>query len=219
MANSGEWTACIRILLAALLATSLGGCKADASSANSTPSVAASAPIAISGNPASEVIVGDTYVFQPAAQAAPGSRLTFSAANLPAWASIDATTGRVAGTPNASQVGSYANIRVAVTDGVRVATLPGFSILVTQTAAGVVTLSWTIPTQNTDATPLLNLIGYHILYGATASALNHVITIATPGIAQYVVSNLSPGTWYFAIQSINANDVTSDLSPVISTTI
>jgi hypothetical protein len=219
MANSGEWTACIRILLVALLATSLDGCKSGASSNNNAPTVAAAASIKIVGSPAPEVVVGDTYIFQPAAQAAPGARLTFSAANLPAWASIDPATGHIAGTPDASQVGSYTNIKVAVTDGVQVATLAAFSILVAQTAPGAVTLSWTAPTQNADATPLVDLIGYHILYGTSASTLSHVITITTPGIARYVVSNLSPGTWYFAIQSINASNVTSNLSPVISTTI
>lgn len=76
-------------------------------------------------------------------------------------------------------------------------------------------LSWTPPTQNSDGTALTNLAGYRIHYGTSATAMTQTIQVANAGASAYTVSNLAPGTYYFAVraytsagtESINSNVV------------
>jgi Tfp pilus assembly protein PilX len=82
-----------------------------------------------------------------------------------------------------------------------------------------VTLSWTAPSENTNGTALTNLAGYQIYYGTSASALTQQISINTVGVMNYVVSNLSSGTWYFEIVAVNSAGEQSTPSSVVSTTI
>ena len=73
---------------------------------------------------------GTAYQFVPAASDADGDSLTFSVANRPVWASFNATTGSISGTPLANDVGSHGNIVISVSDGQAIANLPAFSIVV-----------------------------------------------------------------------------------------
>ena len=80
--------------------------------------------------------------------------------------------------------------------------MPAFSITVTApTTNGSATLSWTPPTQNTDGSTITNLAGFRIQYGTSASALTQTIEVSNPGVATYVVTGLSSGTWYFAVRA------------------
>jgi len=49
--------------------------------------------------------------------------------------------------------------------------------------------------------------------------LTQKITITTVGMLTYVVSNLTPGTWYFEFISVNSSGVDSGPSSMVSTTI
>lgn len=89
------------------------------------------APPLISGTPAGAVTAGQSYTFQPAASDAGGAPLTYAIINCPVWASFSTSTGKLSGTPGATQVGTYSNIEIAVTDGSAIMLLPEFSILVT----------------------------------------------------------------------------------------
>ena len=81
------------------------------------PCMAALAAPSISGTPATSVTAAHYYAFQPAATD-PGKRLTFSIANKPSWAQFDPSSGRLYGTPlPQSNVGTFANIVIAVSDG------------------------------------------------------------------------------------------------------
>jgi hypothetical protein len=82
-----------------------------------------------------------------------------------------------------------------------------------------VTLSWLAPSGNTNGTALTNLAGFNIYYGTSATAMTQKISIHTVGVLTYVISNLSAGTWYFAVTSINAAGVESSPSPTVSATI
>jgi len=84
----------------------------------------------ISGNPAGEVMVGSEYSFTPSASDADGDTLTFSVQGKPSWASFNPGTGRLFGTPTATDEGTYSNIRISVSDGEDSTTLPAFSITV-----------------------------------------------------------------------------------------
>lgn len=92
------------------------------------------------------------------------------------------------------------------------------SISIRQSAAGSVTLSWGAPTQNTDGSTLTDLAGYYIYYG-TAGAVTNVLPVLGASATSVVLSNLSPGVWYFAAMAYNASGVTSGLSGLASTTI
>jgi hypothetical protein len=176
-------------------------------------------PPVISGTPATSVVAGNTYAFRPSASDANGDPLNFSIANKPGWAAFSTSTGRLSGTPTSSHVGSYANITIRVSDGKATTSLPAFAITVSDVTNGSATLSWTPPTSNTNGTQLTNLAGYRILYGTSANSLSRSVQIANPGVATYVVSNLSPATWYFAVRSYNTTGVESALSNVASKTI
>src|SRR5688500_14224925 len=176
--------------LVVLTATLLGGCGGggggDSGSANANPpnSGTSGAPT-ISGSPSSSVVAGEAYSFQPSATDPNGDQLTFAVANLPGWATFNASTGRISGTPTASQVGAYSNITVSVSDGTSNTSLAAFSITVNDVGSGSATLSWTPPTSNSDGSTLTNLSGYLVRYGRTASNLDQSVSLDNPSINRY----------------------------------
>ncbi len=172
----------------------------------------------ISGSPETSVVVGNAYGFTPTTTDPSGGTLTFSIKNAPSWASFNSSTGELSGTPTAADVGTYSNISISVSDGKTSATLPSFPIAVTENATGSVTLSWTAPTENTNGTALTDLAGYWIYYGTSATALTKSMQVSNPGLVTYVLSNLSPGTWYFAISAYTTANVQSSQSAVASGT-
>jgi hypothetical protein len=170
----------------------------------------------LSGSPVTSLNAGANYSFQPSASDPDGDALSFTVQNLPAWATFDSSTGRISGTPTAAQVGQYADVRISASDGEQSASLPAFSITVTQSSNGSASLSWTPPTQNTDGTALTNLAGYRILYGTDSRALAHSVKITNPSVSTYVVENLSPATWYFVVKAYTASGSESDASNLAS---
>jgi hypothetical protein len=84
----------------------------------------------ISGAPATTARQGTAYSFRPTATDADGNALTFAIANRPAWATFNATTGALQGTPGATHVQTYGNIVISVSDGTASAALPAFAIAV-----------------------------------------------------------------------------------------
>ena len=85
-------------------------------------------PPTISGSPSTSVIAGSSYAFTPAASDADGDTLTFSIANLPDWASFDASTGALTGMPPPASIGTYPGIAISVNDGQATTALAPFSI-------------------------------------------------------------------------------------------
>ncbi len=126
--------------LCAIVAIAASGCGADGSStaANGSPLPAQGdsapqtlGPPSISGTPPTTVAAGAQYSFQPSASDTSGDALTFSIANLPAWATFNTSSGSLTGTPSASNVGSYQSITISVSNGKAIAELPPFVIQVT----------------------------------------------------------------------------------------
>jgi hypothetical protein len=159
------------------------------------------------------------YQFQPSASDADGDPLTFSIQNRPSWATFNTSTGRLSGTPSLLDIASYSNIVISVSDGQASASLPAFSLAVLQGATGSATVNWTPPTTNTDGSVLTNLSAFRIAYGQSATNLNQSVTGISLGLTSYTVSNLTSGTWYFAVYSINAAGLESDSSNIASKTI
>jgi Fibronectin type III domain len=85
--------------------------------------------------------------------------------------------------------------------------------------AGTVTINWQPPTENVDGSALTNLAGYHIHYGASSGNYTQTISVSNPGIATYVVTDLTPGTYYFAVAAVNAAGTESPLSSEVSATV
>lgn len=77
-------------------------------------------------------------------------------------------------------------------------------------------ITWTPPTQNTDGSPLTNLAGYRVSYGASAQQLVQSAQLANPAATGHTISNLTPGTWYFGVKAYTAQGAESVLSNTVS---
>jgi hypothetical protein len=207
----------IRISILAASVMLAGGCLSKSeSSTGQKPGVVASgvnnrAPT-IFGTPNSAVMTGDTYSFTPSASDADGDPMTFSIANKPRWASFDTTTGRLSGQALLGDEGLYQRISISVTDGGATSSLPEFSIQVTQTALGSMTLTWIAPTENSDGTVLTDLAGYNLYYGVSAGNYPNRIRINNPSISTYIIENLLPDTYFVVATSFNASGIESVFS-------
>jgi Putative Ig domain len=93
-----------------------------------------SGPPSISGTPSGSATVGKAYAFQPSATDPESATLTFAIANKPAWATFNAATGELSGTPTAANVGSYPGIVISVSNAAGSASLPAFTINVTNSS-------------------------------------------------------------------------------------
>ena len=146
--------------------------------------------------------VGATFDYQPVAQDPESDELRFSATNLPTWASLDTTSGRISGTPGPNDAGLYESISITVADATHKVVTAPFSITVNPAApesgSGVASLQWETPPSKVDGEPLDDLAGYRILYGRSSSDLDHSVLITDPATTSYQFSTLSSGVWYFA---------------------
>jgi hypothetical protein len=212
------------LVLIALSAAALSGCGGDdeeptpASGTEQPPSVpppgSSNHAPTISGNAPSAVYASSAYNFVPSAADADGDTLAFSIDNKPAWATFNTSTGRLSGTPDAADVGTYANISISVSDGHDSTALSPFAIAVNAISNGRATLSWTAPTENTDGSTLANLTGYRIRYGTSASSLTNTIVIDNASVTTYVVEDLASATWYFTVTAVNSTGAESAYSNV-----
>jgi Putative Ig domain len=175
------------------------------------------APLTISGTPVLQVVAGSPYSFVPSTNAASGAALTFTVQNAPPWAALNPATGELAGT--AAQAGTFSNIVIGVSDGSASASLPPFTISVNQVSNGTAALTWTPVTSNTDGSMLTDVAGYRVHYGTSANAMNTVVELANPSLTTYLVTNLSPGTWYFGVTAYASDGTENTVSNIGQKTI
>jgi hypothetical protein len=83
-------------------------------------------------------------------------------------------------------------------------------------STGTATLDWTPPTENTDGSALTNLAGYTVYYGTSPDSLTESVKVSNPGLTAYTLSDLTSGTWYFAVTSYSSAGAESTRSGVIS---
>jgi hypothetical protein len=113
-------------------------------------------------------------------------------------------------------VGTYAGISITVSaHGTTESTAP-FSIIVADSVSGTSELSWVPPTENTNGTPLSDLAGYKIYYGNSPTALTLSTELNSPTADTYVVTNLSPGTWYLELRAVSSSNLESAASNIAS---
>jgi hypothetical protein len=91
--------------------------------------------LTISGSPATSVSAGQAYSFTPTATDSQGRALVFAVANMPSWASFNTASGQLSGAPAAANAGTYSNIVIAVSDGLKTSTLPAFAVQVLAAAS------------------------------------------------------------------------------------
>ncbi len=132
----------------------------------------------------------------------PGVSLTYSAANLPPWASLTTTTGlfnllttqnpiylpetygTITGTPGANLIGTtYPNITLSVTDGTHTTSLAPFSI----TVADPSIIIFGTPATTVSA-------GSNYSFTPTASGGDAALTFAVNGLPSWASFNTSTGT-------------------------
>jgi len=160
----------------------------------------------ISGIAENSVTEDEYYSFMPEAFDPENDTLTFSVVNLPGWASFDAISGTISGTPIAADIGFYEGITIMVSDGDLSVYLPEFSIDVL--AAPVL-----IPEN-----PLLSEVNsYSISMG---TSLDSIIDRGVLGINSdsIVISDLDTAdTYYVSIKIFDAdgNDLLESSSDII----
>jgi Fibronectin type III domain len=120
-----------------------------------------------------------------------------------------------------AKVGSWALIAGVVVIGGMLAACGGGSSDGAASGAGAnaVSLSWLPPTENTNGSTLTDLTGYTIYYGTQSQNYTNQIEVDNPGLTTYVVDNLSPGTYYFAVRATASDGIQSAYSPEVSATV
>jgi len=179
-------------------------------------------PPLISGTPPTTAVEGEFYSFTPTASDPDGDTLTFSITGQPAWTDFNFATGTLSGTPALSDVGVYQDIVIQVSDGSNTTSLSPFTITVESAlGSGWADLIWDIPTTRIDGTdlPADEIAGYRIWSGTSSDNLQVVGKVTDSSVTNYTVTDLSAGTYYFAVTAYDINDVESEFSVIVSKTI
>src|SRR5215469_4849167 len=104
--------------------------------------------LAISGAPPGRATMGQVYSFTPTVSDPSQRALQFNIWSKPAWATFNYSTGQLAGTPSAADVGTVNDVTIIVTDGVDKVLLP-FYVTVFPPAADKPAISGSPPTSAT----------------------------------------------------------------------
>jgi hypothetical protein len=200
--------------VAALAATLLLACGGGSDSSEEQQ-------LSISGTPPTTAQVGRPWSFEPVIYDPEGEVLTVTVLNKPDWITLLPSKGLMYGIPGEGDVRTWEKIRVQVTNGKSSASLPEFRINVVAEGASEdgVLLSWLPPTERVDGSPIGELSAYRILYGQVSGNYDQIIAIDNPGITSYLVEDLGPGTWYFALISVTSDGLSSVPSNEVNTRI
>ncbi len=75
----------------------------------------------------------------------------------------------------------------------------------TGSTAGVASLSWTAPTDNTNGTPLTDLLGFKIYYAGTTPVTTSSQSLDVGNVTAYTLNGLAPGSYYFSVTAYDAD--------------
>lgn len=87
------------------------------------------------------------------------------------------------------------------------------------TGTGEALISWLPPAENTDGTTLTDLTGFNVYFGKDPQKFDQIVTLDCHWCLWTRISDLGPGTWYFAVKSFNKSGIESAFSSVMSKTI
>lgn len=84
-------------------------------------------------------------------------------------------------------------------------------------AANTALLSWTAPLtrENGDSLAMGEIAGFEVVYGTSAETLDQSIGIGDASVDELLVDELTEGTWYFAIRTLDTDGNRSRLSEVV----
>jgi hypothetical protein len=169
-------------------------------------SIRATAADSISGSPPKLAIVGKIYSFTPTVSAPGGVTPLFRIRAQPDWASFSTATGRLAGLPKVSDVGTDAGVIISVTTDSKTWTaLPAFSIFVAAptisgTPAKSVIASEAYRFKPTATSPAGTTLGFSIVnkptwatFSASAGTLAGTPTAANVGTYSNIHISASDG--------------------------
>lgn len=209
----------MRTFILALLIALLAACGGGGGSAQApivAPQPPVNSPPVISGSPALQVTEGESYSFTPVASDPDGDALTFSISGQPTWASFDAATGELSGTPGAAHIGTALGVTISVSDGSLSASLAPFDLEVVQIQLGSATVSWDIPTTNADGSNLTDLAGFLVHYGQASQNYTRSAMVDDETINSVTIDDLEGGTWYFMVTALDESGNESAPSPEVS---
>jgi hypothetical protein len=200
----------------------------------------ANTPPTISGSPATTATVGNSYTFTPEAADPDGQVLSFSIANLPSWASFDALSGELAGTPDSGDVGTFAGIVISVSDGSASRSLPAFAITVSAgtpppadnrapviggTPASALTVGDAYSFRPTASDPDGQALSFSIsgkpgwaTFSQSTGRLSGTPGSGAVGTHSGIVISVSDGTASASLPAFSINVVAANRAPVISGT-
>ncbi|MBI5545091.1 MAG: fibronectin type III domain-containing protein [Deltaproteobacteria bacterium] len=109
-----------------------------------------------------------------------------------------------------TQTGTYAGFaRSAYVEGT-----------VTSSTLGSAVLSWDAPTTFSDGSPLTDLTGYRIHYGASSASYTTTVNVLNAAAVSHTISNLPGGaTYFFVVTALSASGGESAHSSEVSKTI
>jgi hypothetical protein len=211
-------TAVCAFVVATLAACGGGSGGTVEPSANGTPASGSSATGSLTG-PRTDAAVADLpYEYVPEFAGSAGATVAFAVENKPAWATFDESSGILAGTPTAAEVGRTSTVRITATAGGAKSTLE-FELKIVASAVGTANVSLDGPQTRTDGSALSNLAGYRIYYGKTATRLDQFVDVNDRAARSADIERLTPGTWYFAATALDVHGFESELTSVSSKTI
>ena len=79
-------------------------------------------------------------------------------------------------------------------------------------------LSWTAPTQNVDGSALTNLAGYKVYWGTSPGTYSSSASVSGASTTTFT-TNLTPGTWYFALTALDSTGAESAKTNEVSKTV
>lgn len=77
------------------------------------------------------------------------------------------------------------------------------------------TIAWLPPTENADDSAFTDPVGYKIYIGSAPGRYEIVRALQDPGLTEYVIEDVPPGTYYVAMTSVNSKNIESPLSNVV----
>ena len=83
--------------------------------------------------------------------------------------------------------------------------------------ANAAMLSWTAPLtrENGESLAMGEIAGFEVVYGTSAEALDQSLAIGDASVDELLVDELTEGTWYFAIRTLDTEGNRSRLSEVV----
>ena len=86
------------------------------------------------------------------------------------------------------------------------------------TATGSATVSWTAPLIRQNGAPItmVEVAGYRVYYGTSATSTTKVINVAGASVTAYKVTGLAAGTYYFKVSAYDTSGVEGPQSSVAS---